>query len=395
MLRALGRARRRAGLPRARCKGKVKLIEGRPLDRAAVEQSRAAIDSLYQKTGYYAAQVKAAGAAPGRRPGPGRLRHQRGQPRRDQPGRRRRQRAASPTRPSSRHMTTKPEGFWWFQKGEYRRGQGRRRTCARRLPALVRRPRLHRLPGHRATRWSRTACRARRSSSSRWTRATSTTWARSRSAGNRRFSTEEVCWRSSRSASRWSPGRRRHGRRAVQPGASGRPRPRSSRTSTPTTATSTPRSSPRRSGAPAPDGKPVVDLRWTIREGSPATINKIDHRGERRHPRAGDPRGDRDAAGRPLQPGRADPLVPERLQPELLPAADAAARRAAHRERGRRRHRLPGRRRSAPATSTSARRWGRAPASAGSSAWRSRTSSARASAASCSGSSARTSTTSR
>ena len=38
-------------------------------------------------------------------------------------------------------------------------------------------------------------------------------------------------------------------------------------------------------------------------------------RGERRDPRAGDPRGDRDAAGRPVQPGPPDPLVPERLQP--------------------------------------------------------------------------------
>src|SRR5204863_5854469 len=25
-----------------------------------------------------------------------------------------------------------------------------------------------------------------------------------------------------------------------------------------------------------PDGKPVVDLRWTIREGSPATVNKVE-----------------------------------------------------------------------------------------------------------------------
>jgi outer membrane protein assembly factor BamA len=39
-------------------KGRVKLVEGRPLDRNAVEQSRAAIDSLYQDAGYYAAEVK-------------------------------------------------------------------------------------------------------------------------------------------------------------------------------------------------------------------------------------------------------------------------------------------------------------------------------------------------
>ena len=40
-------------------KGKVKLTEGRPLDRNAVQQSRASIDSLYKNAGYYAAEVKA------------------------------------------------------------------------------------------------------------------------------------------------------------------------------------------------------------------------------------------------------------------------------------------------------------------------------------------------
>ena len=55
------------------------------------EQSRAAIDSLYRPEGYYAAQVKVAGAAPARRPGPGRLRCQRGPAGRHQPDRDRRQ----------------------------------------------------------------------------------------------------------------------------------------------------------------------------------------------------------------------------------------------------------------------------------------------------------------
>src|SRR5919202_871290 len=39
-------------------KGRVHLSEGRPLDRNAVEQSRAAIDSLYKHQGYYASQIK-------------------------------------------------------------------------------------------------------------------------------------------------------------------------------------------------------------------------------------------------------------------------------------------------------------------------------------------------
>ncbi|HET7469438.1 MAG TPA: POTRA domain-containing protein, partial [Gemmatimonadales bacterium] len=40
-------------------KSRVKLAEGRPIDRNAVEQSRASIDSLYKHEGYYAAQIKA------------------------------------------------------------------------------------------------------------------------------------------------------------------------------------------------------------------------------------------------------------------------------------------------------------------------------------------------
>ena len=94
--------------------------------------------------------------------------------------------------------------------------------------------------------------------------------------GNRRFSTEELQALLSRSA-RSAPNGTPAGRAApVQPRRTGTRPPRRSRTSTPTTATSTPRSSRPRPAAPAPDGKPVVDLRWTIREGSPATINKIE-----------------------------------------------------------------------------------------------------------------------
>ena len=37
---------------------KISLPEGRPLDRAAMERSRHAVDSIYRKRGYYAVQVK-------------------------------------------------------------------------------------------------------------------------------------------------------------------------------------------------------------------------------------------------------------------------------------------------------------------------------------------------
>src|SRR6478752_9073798 len=47
-----------AKLSEGEVKGRVKLTEGRPIDRNAVEGSRASIDSLYKHEGYYSAQVK-------------------------------------------------------------------------------------------------------------------------------------------------------------------------------------------------------------------------------------------------------------------------------------------------------------------------------------------------
>ena len=44
------------------------------------------------------------------------------------------------------HMATQPEGFWWFQKGEYDE-EKLDQDLRERLPQLVRRPRLRRLPG--------------------------------------------------------------------------------------------------------------------------------------------------------------------------------------------------------------------------------------------------------
>jgi outer membrane protein insertion porin family len=99
-------------------KGRVHLTEGRPLDRSAVEQARAAIDSLYKHQGYYASQIKVVQVTP-------------------QPGRARvvfdvsegdrvaiSQVVIDGNKHFSdktvvKHMATRPEGFWWFQKGEY------------------------------------------------------------------------------------------------------------------------------------------------------------------------------------------------------------------------------------------------------------------------------------
>ena len=99
-------------------KGRVHLTEGRPLDRNAVEQAREAIDSLYKHQGYYASSIKVRELTP-------------------QPGKTRvvfdieegKRVAVSQVvidgnkhfsdKALSGHMATKPEGFWWFQKGEY------------------------------------------------------------------------------------------------------------------------------------------------------------------------------------------------------------------------------------------------------------------------------------
>ena len=97
---------------------RIRLIENRPLDRAAVEHARFAIDSMYREKGYFAATVEAR-----QETGPdgkvhvtyditegGRVTVSRV----DVAG-------ASAFKPSEivGHMATQPEGFWWWQKGEY------------------------------------------------------------------------------------------------------------------------------------------------------------------------------------------------------------------------------------------------------------------------------------
>ncbi|HEX6104315.1 MAG TPA: outer membrane protein assembly factor BamA [Gemmatimonadales bacterium] len=99
-------------------KDRVRLVEGRPLDRNAVEQARAGIDSLYNDAGYYAAEVKTL----------------------ELPQDNGTVRVVFDVNEGSRvaisqvvvegnerfsdetvvdRMSTRPEGFWWFQRGEY------------------------------------------------------------------------------------------------------------------------------------------------------------------------------------------------------------------------------------------------------------------------------------
>ena len=252
-------------------KGRIKLTEGRPLDRNAVEQSRAAIDSLYKHEGYYSAEVKTLELPQA----PGRLRIvfdvDEGQ-----------RVAISQVvidgnerfsdKQVVKHMATRPEGFWWFQKGEY---------DERKVDQDVR----ERLPHWYAdngfvdmqvTRDSLVAD----SSGGKAVLHLSVNEGQSYQVGtfdiegSRRFSTEEL--------------------QALYPfgpvGPTGAPQggPRAFSRSEWDAATEKVQNlyanngyiyaqveptEVRRTGA---DGKPVIDLRWTIREGSPATINKVE-----------------------------------------------------------------------------------------------------------------------
>jgi outer membrane protein insertion porin family len=97
---------------------KVNLAEGRPLDRAALARSRHAIDSVYRKRGYYAVQVKVTELPqdnnevrlvlevnPGPRVVVSQVEIEGNTHFKDQD--------------VVKGMATRPEGFWWFRKGDY------------------------------------------------------------------------------------------------------------------------------------------------------------------------------------------------------------------------------------------------------------------------------------
>ena len=147
-----------------------------------------------------------------------------------------------------KHMSTRPEGFWWFQKGEYDERKVEE-DVRERLPALVRRPGLRRLPGH--SRLSGIGLRRREGGPAADGRRGAGLPGRDlRHPGEpalfHRGADGVLSLRADRAHRRadWaSPGR--------SAGRSGTRRRRRCRTCTPTTGTSTPRSSPRRSAAPA------------------------------------------------------------------------------------------------------------------------------------------------
>jgi outer membrane protein insertion porin family len=252
-------------------KGRVKLTDNRPLDRNAVEQSRAAIDSLYKHEGYYAAQVKTLDLPQA----DGKLRlvfdvHEG-------------ERVAISQvvvdgnkhfsdKDVVKHMSTRPEGFWWFQNGEY---------DERKLDQDVREGLPHWYADNgfvdmQVTHDSLVADSAHSKAVLHLTVDEGRAYQVGTFdvEGNRRFSTEEI--------------------QALYPfgplGSNGAPvgGPRAFSRSDWDAATEKIQNlyanngyiyaqiEPGETRRTGPDGKPVIDLRWTIREGSPATINKIE-----------------------------------------------------------------------------------------------------------------------
>jgi len=245
-------------------KERVRLAEGRPIDRAAVQRGVGAIDSLYHAQGYYAARVRVIETAPA----PGQV----GVVFDVDEGNRV---AISPVQVEGnarysdkrlvKQMGTRPEGFYWWQKGQYDDDK---------LQQDVR----ERLPGwygshgyidfqvtHDSVAVDSTNGKAVLHLSVEEGQAYRI--GTFQIAGNRRFSTEDLM--------------------AIYPfgadGGAGQP------FNSQDWAGATgkvgdlysnngyiyARVEPEETRRTGPGGEPLIDLKWTIREGEPATINKI------------------------------------------------------------------------------------------------------------------------
>jgi outer membrane protein insertion porin family len=252
-------------------KGRVQLTEGRPLDRNAVEQARAGIDSLYKHQGYYASNVKVL-----------QLPQESGKVRVVFDVDEGERVAISQVVVDSnkhfsdkavvKHMSTRPEGFWWFQKGEY---------DDRKVEEDIRErlPRWYADRGYVDFQVTHDSLVSDSAGGKAVLRLTVDEGRVYRVGtfdieGNRRFSTDELL--------------------AFYPfgpiGPTGSPRGKSRPFSRSEWDEATEKvqnlyanngyiyaqvqpEEVRRTG---PGGSPFVDLRWNIREGSPATINKVE-----------------------------------------------------------------------------------------------------------------------
>jgi outer membrane protein insertion porin family len=252
-------------------KGRVKLSDGRPIDRNAIEQSRAAIDSLYKNAGYYAAEIKTLEL-----PQPnGKIRVvfdiNEGE----------RVAISQVVVQGNRHfkdktvvgqMATRPEGFWWFQKGEYDEDKLQQ-------DERERLPRWYADRGFVDFQVLKDSLEAD-SSGGKATLHLTVDEGQSYQVGtfdmegNRRFSREEllVYYPFAPLAPSGEPaGPRRPFNQSEWDAATEKVQ-----TLYANNGYIYAQVVPDEVRHTAPDGTPVVDLRWTIREGSPATINKIE-----------------------------------------------------------------------------------------------------------------------
>ncbi|MEP6572718.1 MAG: outer membrane protein assembly factor BamA, partial [Gemmatimonadota bacterium] len=247
---------------------KVKLVDGHPLDRAAVERARAGIDSVYKSAGYYAARIKTS-----------EIKEPSGQVR-----------VVFDIEEGSRvsisqvsvegnthftdkeivgHMASRPEGFFWFQRGKYD-DQEVDRDTREHLPAW------YSDHGYIDFQVLHDTLKVDTASGKAVLSLTVDEGQRYQVgtfdiSGNRRFSQEDL--------NQFYPF-------TPLPGAKLQPRAFSQsewdgatekvRTLYNNNGYIYAQVEPQAIRRTGPDGKPVIDLHWTVREGSPATINKID-----------------------------------------------------------------------------------------------------------------------
>jgi outer membrane protein insertion porin family len=252
-------------------KGRVKLAEGRPLDRNAIEQSRASIDSLYKDAGYYAAEVKTL-----------ELPQQNGKVRVVFDVSEGERVAISQVVVEGNRrfndktvvgqMSTRPEGFWWFQKGEYDEDKLEQ-------DERERLPRWYADRGFVDFQVTKDSLEAD-STGGKATLHVTVDEGQSYQVGtfdmegNRRFSREELLayYPFAPLAPTGVPaGPKRPFNQTEWDGATEKVQNLYANNGYIYAQVV-----PEETRRTAPDGTPVVDLRWTIREGSPATINKIE-----------------------------------------------------------------------------------------------------------------------
>ena len=139
-------------IPERSVRGKVRLLSGRPFNPADLTTAIAAIDSLYEKEGYYQTSVETVvlpqadgrvnvlfNVKEGSRVAVSRVIIEGNE--------------AFKASEIVSHMSTRPEGFFWFKKGEYGR-TGIVAGRARKASGVLRLSRVPRFSRCRVTRWS-------------------------------------------------------------------------------------------------------------------------------------------------------------------------------------------------------------------------------------------------